>query len=919
MSVEASATDPFAGDEVTFSAVIANAPDGEEASYEWEIGYGGDFWLPAGSDATFSYLPAQPETASVRVTVGYASGESAVSEPLSVTWRPSTESEQTESEQTEPEQTGPEQAEPVSVSIRYDEERPELFEPARLVAEVANLPDGEQPSYSWEMNLGDGWQAVGTEREFPWSPSVPETARFRVTVFYGDDESVTSDELAGALAGAGAAGNARSTRDVTSAATSVALIRNDGQENNVLTNLGDDRAQSFTTGSNIAGYKLTSVQIRFGTAGSVPDHSVTIMDDDGSGAPGTEVGTLSTHSSVTAGLNSFAGDVDLDADTTYYVVVDMEVGKSTIKLTATTHDGEDAGGAAGWSIGNLMHWRNRNNSGGWKQHSSGSSLMIVVNGYAKSPPVVDSAEVDGTELVLTFDADLDTASGTAAGAFTINVDGGDAQAATAITIAGRTVTLTVPAVTAGQRVTVSYAKPTTNPLQGVSGEEVDAFTDQAVLMALIGNSGETNQSSYLFANDGAQAFTTGSYSAGYKLTSVQIFIGSGGMPPGHAMKIMDDNGSGAPGTTTVGTLNSPTSFVAGISNEFTGVVDLDAGTTYHVVMDLAAGSSNPDSVTWRTTNSNNEDSGGAPGWSIGDAFHTRSSDASSWTENSQELKIVVNGHANPPPPALESAQIDSVELVLTFDENLDKASGTAPGAFAIKVGSGSAKAATAITIAGRTVTLTVPAVTAAQTVQPSRYTKTRHERRSRMPDPRSEVSPVSRRSVPEATIHVVTRPSSTRRPVVLIKNNGQPQTSIGSDIERTIGLRRFRTGSYRAGYKLTSVQIDFEAVGASLSGYSVNIMNDNGSGAPGTTVGTLSTLSSVTLGLNEFTGDVDLAANTTYYVVVDVMAANRSFTIQAASSDNEDAGGATGWSIGNAHHRRLPNNNGGWILNLRRF
>ena len=36
------------------------------------------------------------------------------------------------------------------------------------------------------------------------------------------------------------------------------------------------------------------------------------------------------------------------------------------------------------------------------------------------------------------------------------------------------------AVTAGQTVTVSYTKPTMNPIKDLSGKEADAFTDENV-------------------------------------------------------------------------------------------------------------------------------------------------------------------------------------------------------------------------------------------------------------------------------------------------------------------------------------------------------------------------------------------------------------------------------------------------------
>ena len=473
VSVRASSTAPFAGDEVTFRAVIGDAPDGESPSYQWELGYGGDFWLPAGSDATFAYLPHQPETASVRVTVTYPSGAAATSAPRSVTWRafvprpelPSNERTRTATD-------------PVSVSIRYDEETAGLFQPARLVAVVSNLPADEKPRYRWEMNLGGAWHAVGTGREFPWSTFLPETARFRVTVFHGSGESVTSDELALAWAG----GKARSIRQVTGAQTSTILIRNSGQTSISSRGLGRDWGQAFTTGSSSGGYKLTSVQISFAAAGSLSGYAVRILNDDGSGSPGTEVGTLNTLSAVTEGLNEFTGDVDLDAGTTYYVVFDMTT-NSTVPWRTTDSDDEDTDGAAGWSIGDVGHHRSRDNSGTWAPEPSDRSMLIVVKGYAKSVdttvPTLESAAVDGTSLRLNYNEALDTGSTPATTDFTVSVAGTD-QTPTGVAVSGQTVTLTLgTAATAGQTVTVSYTVGT-NPIQDVAGNDADALSSHSV-------------------------------------------------------------------------------------------------------------------------------------------------------------------------------------------------------------------------------------------------------------------------------------------------------------------------------------------------------------------------------------------------------------------------------------------------------
>ena len=95
-------------------------------------------------------------------------------------------------------------------------------------------------------------------------------------------------------------------------------------------------------------------------------------------------------------------------------------------------------------------------------------------------PSLDEAEHDDTILGLTFTEDLNTAA-PANTAFTVKVDGGTGTNPTAVSIAGEVVTLTLAtAITSGQTVTVSYTKPSSNPIKDLSGKEADAFTDRNV-------------------------------------------------------------------------------------------------------------------------------------------------------------------------------------------------------------------------------------------------------------------------------------------------------------------------------------------------------------------------------------------------------------------------------------------------------
>ena len=142
------------------------------------------------------------------------------------------------------------------------------------------------------------------------------------------------------------------------------LVSNTGQTANFLGLLDDDthtRAQSFTTGAHAAGYTLGSIGIRFlviNNLGAAGDELTVTLNADDNGNPGAALCTLSDPASFSEdGLNRFAAPPAcpvLAPNTTYLVTIErvVNVGGNTLILRAGSGDDEDAGGAAGWSIGN---------------------------------------------------------------------------------------------------------------------------------------------------------------------------------------------------------------------------------------------------------------------------------------------------------------------------------------------------------------------------------------------------------------------------------------------------------------------------------------------------------------------------------------------------------------------------------------
>ena len=142
---------------------------------------------------------------------------------------------------------------------------------------------------------------------------------------------------------------------------------------------------------------------------------------------------------------------------------------------------------------------------------------------------------------------------------------------------------------------------------------------------------------------------------------------------------------------------------------------------------------------------------------------------------------------------------------------------------------------------------------------------------------------------------------ATARPTKLVSNTGQTSTST-SQFDQFDHAQAFTTGGNADGYLLTRVEFDLSFSGTpTVPTYSVGIFAADSSGQPtGSSLGTLTNPASLQAGLNPFTASGDgifLAASTTYVVVSDVTTVGSGVNFRLTSSDSEDAGAASGWSI----------------------
>ena len=122
-------------------------------------------------------------------------------------------------------------------------------------------------------------------------------------------------------------------------AQSRTLVSNLGQSNATASSFFDvDVAQAFTTGSNSAGYTLTSVELGIISSFNNATTLTVSIHSNSSGAPGASLGTLSNPASLATGeVQAFTHTrgIALAASTTYFVVIDgsRRTSSRTVKLS----------------------------------------------------------------------------------------------------------------------------------------------------------------------------------------------------------------------------------------------------------------------------------------------------------------------------------------------------------------------------------------------------------------------------------------------------------------------------------------------------------------------------------------------------------------------------------------------------------
>ncbi len=525
---------------------------------------------------------------------------------------------------------------------------------------------------------------------------------------------------------------------------------------------------------------------------------------------------------------------------------------------------------------------------------SKTSLAIAAGGTATYTVALDTAPTANVTIAV--------ASGTTAAATvspaTLTFTSSDHAAKT----------VTVTGVAAGWSSITHAATSTDTNYSSISIGSVAVRVDAAGTGVLVGNVGQDSLPGGFLVKT-SNAFTTGSNAGGYTLTSVGLPLGQ---TSGGTIDVdLHSDSSGDPGT-KIADLTAPTSLHDGVVYFAapSSTPTLTASTVYHLVI-------NGSNLDFHTTGSDNEDSGGAAGWSIANISQTYDTTNSVWVDDQFDASISfqIRGAAGQTQstdatlsaltgststdgstfggtltldPAFAAATEDYIATVPNNVTHM-KVTPTANESNAtIEAGKGSTLTAVTSAMASTAIALTVGAneINVKVTAQDMTTTKT-------------------------YTI-VVTRAATD----TLVSNVGQA-TGSGGYRPSDEYVTAFTTGSNAAGYTLTGIHFHIATKTASLTDAHLGTLTASvwtSGGAALTTglddLGTKladltvpATAASVTTGPVTFAAPTGttLAASTTYYVVIGSSAwtGGVNLLLSGTESDDEDAGAADGFSIAN--------------------
>ena len=454
------------------------------------------------------------------------------------------------------------------------------------------------------------------------------------------------------------------------------LVSNMGQAPGSLSTTDTGIAmQGFTTGSATAGYTLTSIEAVIEAATISTSQRNTIRAELWSaasgGGPDSKVADLTVPASVSTGTVTFTDPANtvLTSGTEYFFTL-YTTGSFDLEIDITESNGEDAGSQAGWSISDTFWYASQNTPSGatWTEQTNPSfafSYRLRVKG---SEAQAQSSDADLSALTGTPCTSSTSCSGalTLTPAFNAATTSYTATVANTVTHVKLTPTVNhsaatvavggspVTTATASQAIAVNVGSNNVITVR-VTAEDtttkdytVTITREEAAGSFLVSNLAQTTGTSLLTGSYSvAQGFTTGSHSGGYTLTSIEAVIEAATISTTQRNTIRAELWSAASGgpdsklydLTVPSTVSTGTVSFAAPTN-----TNVSASTTYYAVF-YTVGSF---SMDLDVAASDDEDSGSAAGWTIGNGFRNVEVDVplstSTWSaEGTDSVRIAVKG------------------------------------------------------------------------------------------------------------------------------------------------------------------------------------------------------------------------------------------------------------------------------------
>ena len=722
------------------------------------------------------------------------------------------------------------------------------------------------------------------------------------------------------------------------------LVSNLGQSTGDVVSVFNERqvATQFTTGGNPNGYTVSEVRLPISVLDAAVVPVVEIYSDV-SGDPGASIKTLTNPASITvsstpAEATFDADDYKLIANTTYWIVVENPHASLRARLSVTTKDSEDTGGALGWSIAN------DGESGPIGGPFSLLGSLLTMQFAIKGALVTGASDATLSALALqdasnnaitidpTFASDVEDYTATVANAVSrikVEPTGNDTNATLQYLDSADTVltdadtNTTVFDLDLAEGANIFKIKVTAEDT--VTTKTYTVRIRRAETDDLVSNLGQTSRPSPTALGGGshlATQFTTGDNTAGYTVSKVNLTIAIGTASVTPVVSIYSDV-SGSPGA-SIKTLTNPASIT--VSSTTTSEVEfdaddysLDANTPYWLMIEKPAGS---DEIIVETTASDSEDAGFASGWSIGNISEISSDAGMTFTDLSigRTVKIAVKGALTPGSSdaslsdlALKDGSNNVVPLFPTFE--FDYTGSTNPYAASVN----NAVSRIKVEPTKRDDNASIRYLDSNDVALMDADTNT-----AVFDVDLAEGENILKLEVTaEDSTTMVTYTLRIRRAAAdeLVSNLGQ--YGLGTDVlgvpfrtKDTKGIAsQFTTGSNPGGYTISAVRLDIGVVDSAAP--LVSIYSDS-SGRPGTSLKVLTNPTGIpsisqtdfdnlnirTAELNYDASSFTLDPNTPFWIVVEQASGTTAILLSSTETLGEDQGAAPGWSIGDNSHQR---------------